>query len=79
MTKHGQGRTKEQHREHMRIYMRRYRLGAGINRSVDVRPDITKAAYDPKRDGLREHSDLTAMLMGDPPIGQRALDWRQNK
>lgn len=72
MSKRGQGRTPEQNRAYMRDYMRKRRMGAG--HSGEVRPDVTKAAYDPQRDGPAQHSDLTAVLMGDPPIGRRAID-----
>lgn len=34
------------------------------------------AAYDPKRDAPLHHADLTAVMMGDPPIGRRAIDQR---
>lgn len=35
------------------------------------------AAYDPLRDAPLHHADLTALVMGDPPIGRRAIDERQ--
>jgi hypothetical protein len=31
------------------------------------------ALYDPIRDGIHKHTDLTAILMGDPPPQRRAL------
>lgn len=34
------------------------------------------ALYDPLRDGPLQHADLTAAVMGDPPIGRRAIDQR---
>lgn len=34
------------------------------------------ALYDPLRDAPLQHADLTAALMGDPPIGRRAIDER---
>ena len=34
----------------------------------------TGAAYDPLRDAPLRHADLTALVMGDPPIGRRAID-----
>jgi len=34
----------------------------------------TDAAYDPMRDAPLQHADLTAVVMGDPPIGRRAID-----
>jgi len=36
----------------------------------------TDAAYDPMRDPPLQHADLTAAVMGDPPIGRRAIDQR---
>lgn len=35
------------------------------------------AAYDPLRDAPLHHADLTALMMGDPPIGRRAIDQHQ--
>lgn len=35
-----------------------------------------EAAYDPARDPPLRHADLTAAVMGDPPIGRRAIDQR---
>lgn len=32
------------------------------------------ALYDPRRDAPLQHADLTAAVMGDPPIGRRAID-----
>lgn len=32
------------------------------------------AAYDPRRDAPLNHADPAAALMGDPPIGRRAID-----
>lgn len=34
------------------------------------------ALYDPRRDAPLQHADLTAVVMGDPPIGRRAIDQR---
>lgn len=36
-----------------------------------------RAAFDPRRDGIPVHADAAAALMGDPPIGRRAIDQRQ--
>lgn len=36
----------------------------------------THALYDPRRDAPLQHADLTALVMGDPPIGRRAIDQR---
>lgn len=35
------------------------------------------ALYDPMRDDPLHHADLTALVMGDPPIGRRAIDQHQ--
>ncbi|MBN9007269.1 MAG: hypothetical protein J0H40_17865 [Rhizobiales bacterium] len=37
------------------------------------------ALYDPRRDDPLHHADLTALLMGDPPIGRRAIDQSQTR
>jgi hypothetical protein len=34
------------------------------------------ALYDPRRDAPLQHADLTVVVMGDPPIGRRAIDQR---
>ena len=39
-----------------------------------ARHEPRNPVYDPSRDGERRHDSLTAALMGDPPVGQRALD-----
>jgi hypothetical protein len=36
-----------------------------------------RALFNPRRDGLPVHADAAAALMGDPPIGRRAIDRRQ--
>jgi hypothetical protein len=33
-----------------------------------------KATYDPLRDGRPTHMDAASALMGDPPVGRRAID-----
>lgn len=43
---------------------------------VDIRVSRTDALYDPMRDAPLQHADLTAVVMGDPPIGRRAIDQR---
>jgi hypothetical protein len=43
----------------------------GVRKTAENRRD---ALYDPLRDGYLPHSDMTAQLMGDPPIGRRAID-----
>lgn len=46
------------------------------------RGDFTSTAaalYDPRRDAPLRHADLTAALMGDPPIGRRAIDEREQR
>jgi hypothetical protein len=48
----------------------------GIHTKGDfVRRDL--ALYDPRRDGPRHHADWQALMMGDPPIGLRAIDNRR--
>lgn len=46
-----------------------YEPGRFVNRAA--------AAYDPLRDEPWHHADLTALVMGDPPIGRRAIDRHQ--
>ena len=36
--------------------------------------DRSAALYDPRRDAPLCHADLTALVMGDPPVGRRAID-----
>jgi len=38
-------------------------------------PRVSRAGalYDPLRDAPPQHADLTAAVMGDPPIGRRAI------
>jgi len=79
MSKRGQGRTPEQNREYMREYMKARREGTwhrANNSESAAEMDIRRsaAAYDPQRDSKRFHDSITAVLMGDPPIGQRAID-----
>lgn len=79
-------RSKEQNREYMRDYMRERRLARkraeykseapALHTKGDfVRRDF--AVYDPRRDPPLHHADLTALMMGDPPIGRRAIDQHQ--
>lgn len=35
---------------------------------------VFSPAYDPCRDGMRSYDSITAAILGDPPIGRRALD-----
>jgi len=50
----------------------------GIHAKTDfVKRDM--ALYDPLRDGPPRHADLTALVMGDPPIGRRAIDGKPNQ
>lgn len=68
-------RSKEENREYMRDYMReRRRAAKARERNFAHR---SSALYDPLRDGPLHHSDLTAWLMKDPPIGRRAIDQHQ--
>jgi len=86
-------RTKEDNREYMRDYMRdrrkRNREAELARKRAEYKseaPDIwskadfvsrDRALYDPLRDAPLRHSDLTAWLMRDPPIGRRAIDQHQ--
>jgi hypothetical protein len=45
----------------------------------DGRPNRAKALYDPQRDAPLHHADLTAAVMGDPPIGRRAIDQKASR
>jgi len=58
--------TKEKNRAYMREYMRRYRRGGRYVRAIgDQRPIVPPPA---------SYADLTAAILGDPPIGRRAID-----
>jgi hypothetical protein len=46
----------------------------GIHRGAGDRTNRAAAKYDPQRDAALHHADLTAAVMGDPPIGRRAID-----
>lgn len=77
------GHDRESYNRYMKEYMREYRRrgASGVdNRLAQYRtePQEYRAAaiYDPARDGPVEHDSMTAVLMGDPPIGRRALDAR---
>lgn len=61
-------------REKIKAYKRaEYKSEAPFIHCGDhVRRDA--ALYDPRRDDALHHADLTAALMGDPPIGRRAID-----
>ena len=39
-------------------------------------PPPTEPIYDPRRDGPPVWRDATAYMLGDPPIGRRAIDQR---
>lgn len=41
---------------------------------VDDRPISRNPKYDPNRDGPRQYTSPFAQLLGEPPIGQRAID-----
>lgn len=57
---------------YMRDYMRTYKKpGEREGR------DASAATYDPLRDGPIVHTDACAQIMGDPPIGRRAIDKRR--
>jgi len=40
---------------------------------------VFSPAYDPYRDGERPYDSLTALILGDPPIGRRALDMTEDE
>lgn len=66
-------------REYMRGYYRKHKRKRVYDNHVVVRdydraPIDFNPAYDPQRDGFPVHRDLTASLMGDPPVGRSALD-----
>lgn len=42
-------------------------------------PDGSTAIYNPRRDGDLMLRDLTAVILGDPPIGRSALDHRNGQ
>ena len=48
-------------------------VGLGIHEQ-GARPDRTKAIYDPARDGPATWATPYGQLLGDPPIGRRAID-----
>jgi hypothetical protein len=67
-------RDKAKWREYMREYMRRRRrLG------LDVRDPGARQAPLQKTRAPAVFADLTAALMGDPPIGRRALDEKRER
>lgn len=77
--KQRKGQEKADYNNYMREYMSRYRATGKVQRQVKSGDEDSRwraeAAYDPKRDGpAPEYDSLTAVLMGDPPIGRRALD-----
>lgn len=77
------GRTRAEYNAYMKAYMKDYRAR---HHGRDMRlksnggghkPRHDNPIFDPKRDGnLPEHHELTAVLMGDPPVGRRAIDVR---
>ena len=44
----------------------------GIHKGNNISREHAK--YDPLRDAPLYHENLTAAVMGDPPIGRRAID-----
>lgn len=70
------GRNAAEYNAYMRQYMRRYREGGRrlFKHEKPVAQQTAKAAYIPSKNPPPCFSDLTAVLMGDPPIGRRALD-----
>lgn len=77
------GRTRAEYNAYMKAYMQDYRARQTIPdmrlkvNGGGMKPRRDNPIFDPKRDGRHpEHQELTAVLMGDPPIGRRALDVR---
>lgn len=64
-------RSKEANREYMRDYMRAHRKASKARKFNAAHRRA--ALYDPLRDRPLRHVDLTAFVMGDPPIGWRAI------
>lgn len=78
-------RTVNDRREYYRNYQRKRRAtpSTAVHYSYwevpKVATALTKfstAIYDPVRDGLPVHESHAAALLGDPPIGRRAIDRR---
>lgn len=58
--------TPEKNRTYMREYMRRYRRrGRDVRNVGERRPIVLPPA---------SYADLAAAILGDPPIGRRAID-----
>jgi hypothetical protein len=69
---------RKRRRDRQREYMRRIRGSVRTCEFSHVVEDVDRssAAYDPRRDPQWRYRDLTAALLGDPPIGRSALDLR---
>jgi hypothetical protein len=65
-------RNMEQHKAYKRAEYKSTAPGAHQGDFVSA----AAAIYDPRRDGPLQHADAAAELMGDPPIGRRAIDQR---
>lgn len=74
----GQGRTPDERRAFMREYMRQRRAGTlvRVNRSPTPQLRVThlRPLYEHLRHAGVTYDSLTAMILGDPPIGRRAID-----
>jgi hypothetical protein len=68
-------RSRAENREYMRDYMRERRRASQRRKYANA--FRVSATYDPLRDAPLRHADLTALMMGDPPIGRRAIDQQQ--
>lgn len=70
------GRDAAGNRAYMREYMRRYREGSRrvFKHEYPRQEIVSDAIYIPERDGPPTWANLTSILMGDPPLGRRALD-----
>jgi hypothetical protein len=64
------GRTREEYNRYMREYMRTYRAAGRYVKDIGTRQKPLKAPPQ------AVYADLTAEILGDPPIGRRALDHR---
>lgn len=78
-------RSKPDRREYFRNRQRIKRNSTQIHYSYWDSPKVvgaltrfSTAEYDPVRDGLPVHESHAAALLGDPPIGRRAIDQRQD-
>ena len=79
MTKKGFGMSPEQRREYMKKYMRERRAGTLVRKAPSPMPKTWRieraiASRQPPLTQPLVYDSLTAQLLGDPPIGRRAID-----